>query len=137
MSNIKVTNNIRGVDRKFRDYAKQAFNRVSTDVKRVSSDAAPHKTGFLEKNHLDIDYGKSDWKAEVYFIATAADGFDYAEWTHTADYNLGPKSRQKPGGNSKFTGHVKVGKGYLSNTVEQGHDNYVAHIQEKLNKSIS
>lgn len=137
MSDIKVTNNLKGLSKRMLSSTKKGFNTASTDLKRVSSGAAPHKTGFLEKNHMDVEYGSDSWTATIYFEATAEDGFDYAKWTHEADYNLGPGSLAKPGGRSKFTGHVSVGKGYLDRTADQGRNEYINYIKEKIAEGVS
>lgn len=113
---------------------KTSFDTVATDLKRVSAGASPKDTGFLEKNHLNLDYGKDSWVATIYFDAYNGE-FDYAHWTHEAHYNLGKGSLAKPGGSSKFTGHVSVGRKYLERPLESGKDNYVKHITDGVIES--
>lgn len=134
MKDVHVKNNFGKVSKAMLRNGKTSFDTVSTDVKRVSAGAAPKKTGFLEKNHLNVEYNRDKWVAHIYFKATNR-GFDYADWTHEAHYNLGKRSRQKPGGNSRFTGHVPVGRKYLENTVEQGRNSYQDHIIDKIIES--
>lgn len=132
---VTITDNITGLGDKLERNAKEAFNTVATDIQRTSADASPKDTGHLEKNHLDIQYGGTTWNAIVWFMAFNG-SFDYAHWTHTADYRLGTGSEAKSGGSSRFAGHVPVGKGYLSNTVSQGHTAYVNHISSAITDTI-
>lgn len=136
MSQVKATNNIKGTGKNTENSARKAFKTVSTDIQRVSSDASPRDTGFLEKNHLDIIYANDNWTATIWFRAFNKD-FDYAKWTHEAYYNLGPRSVTKPGGNSKFTGHVPVGRRYLARTVDQGRAGYIEHLEKGIIDGIS
>lgn len=132
---VKIVDNLSGLADKLERNAKEAFNTVSTDIQRTSADASPRDTGFLEKNHLDINYGGSTWEATIWFLAFNG-AFDYADWTHTADYNLGTGSQGKAGGSSRFAGHVAVGKGYLSNTVSQGKVAYENHLTQAVQDSL-
>lgn len=110
---------------------------VTLDLKRVASKSAPHDTGFLEKNAKHEIYA-SDTTAEgsVSFSAIE-DGFNYAEWTHNADYELGDKSAKKQGGKSRFgSGIVPVGKGYLENALQTNKQGYMKHIEDKYREAL-
>lgn len=132
---VQATNNLNKAGKAIEGGAKEAFNTVATDVQRTSSDASPKDTGHLEQNHLNIVYGSGEWEAVISFRAMNG-SFDYAEWTHEADYSLGPRSMTKAGGSSRFAGHVPVGKGYLGKVVDQGESNYINHIAETIKKSL-
>lgn len=114
-----------------------AFRSVVLDVKRVSSQSAPHKTGFLENNrHVFANRGGS-LEAYVGFSARSKQGFDYATWTHEKKYNLGAGSKAKLGGKSKYGGGVvPVGTGYLRKTIEQNSAGYLEHIEKQLKKAM-
>lgn len=132
---VKVVDNITGLGDKLEKNAKDAFNTVSTDIQRTSSDASPKDTGFLEKNHLTTTFGGSAWVSTIYFRAFNND-FDYAHWTHDAHYNLGPGSSAKTGGSSRFAGSVPVGRHYLDRTVEQGRPQYENHLSKSITDTI-
>lgn len=115
---------------------KESFKDVVLDLKRVSSAAAPHDTGKLEKNKYRIKASSKGLTGEVYFKAKRKN-FDYAEFTHNAEYNLGEKSKRKSGGKSKFaSGSIDVGKGYLTNTLESSQDGYIEHIADSYGKAL-
>lgn len=128
---LVVKNVFKQIHKKVQKGAKEGFDTVALDLKETSSRGAPFKTGHLEANHMDIEYGVGSWKALIYFVAFNED-FDYGLEMHEGTYNLGPKSRTKQGGNSKFAGSVPVGRKYAERTVEQGRDNYQQYIADKI-----
>lgn len=116
---------------------KDSFEDIILDLKRTSSASAPHDSGFLEKNKYRIKTSSKGLVGEVYFVSKKK-GFDYAEWTHNADYNLGEKSKRKAGGKSKFaSGSIPVGKAYLARTVTQSTDGYLEHIAKAYGEAIN
>ena len=119
------------ISKKLHDGAKEGFDTVALDLKETSSRGAPLDTGHLEANHMNIEYGSGSWKALIYFVAFN-EGFDYGLEMHEGSYNLGPRSRTKQGGNSKFAGSVPVGRKYAERTVEQGRENYQRYIADKI-----
>ena len=131
MSKVIVNKLFAHVQKKIKVGAKEGFDTVALDIQRTTSGASPFKTGVLQSNHLDIDYGKGSWLATIYFVADN-NVFDYAEWTHEATYNLGPKSQAKPDADSKFAGIVPVGRKYATRVVEQGEDAYKEHITNEI-----
>lgn len=135
MSRVNTTDNFSRIAKEIESSAKESFDTVATDLKRVSSGASPVDTGHLEKNHMNITYGSDVWEAVIYFDAFNGT-FDYAKWTHDEHYNLGERSRKKAGGSSRFTGHVPVGRKYLQRTKEQGEGNYIRHIGESIQRAI-
>jgi len=124
------------------DAVKEAMDDIKDDVVEVSSSLAPHKTGKLEKSH----YTRRSYKnlANCTFsLRYRADnkGFDYASWTHDADYKLGEGSQQKRPAHSRFAkGSLRVGSGYVSQVIDASQeqwDEFVAYtIDRKLKASL-
>ena len=131
MAKVNVKNMMKQINKKLHDGAKEGFDTVALDLKETSSRGAPFKTGHLEANHMNVEYGSQTWTALIYFVAFNQ-GFDYGHWTHEATYNLGKKSQAKKGGESKFAGSVPVGRKYAERTVEQGRENYQQFIIQKI-----
>jgi len=135
--NVKFTNRTKQAARALEKESQKAFIDVVNDIKRVSSDAAPFKTGVLERNRLDTTIGKDSMKGTISFEAFNR-GFNYAIWTHNENYNLGEGSLKKRGGSSKFgSGTVPVGTGYLENTVEYFRDDYINHLETTIKETVS
>lgn len=120
--------------------AKQAIERgmndVVDDLVRTSSETSPHDEGVLEKS----------WSREVKRIGSRIegtveysvkeDGFNYALWTHEADYNLGPGSEAKPGGTGMSGTRYPVGNKYLTRPLAGEAEAYRDHIAEELRKEL-
>lgn len=138
-ANVRITNNIGRLTKSIKGGMTEAFEDVVLDVERVSSNSAPHKTGFLEKNNVRQLSKGLNLEAEVVFKAFS-DGkkpFNYAEKMHDGQYNLGPGSKRKPGGTLAFGGGtVPVGPGFLENAVVKGGPGYMEHLQKGLNSSL-
>lgn len=114
-----------------------AFTDVVLDAKRVSSESAPHKTGHLEKNRYSIVQTRGGLEGYVGFEARSKKGFDYADWTHEANYNLGEQSKRKRGGRSKYgNGVIPVGRQYLANTIRVNAHGYYDHFRKAYKDSI-
>jgi len=117
----------------------EAVEDIVLDIKRVSSESAPHKTGALEKS---VTYSVKELKSGringtvKYKIKKG--GFDYSIKMHEDFYKLGPQSQQKPGGKSQFAGGktVPVGRKYLENAVLYGEDGYAKHLEDAINRAI-
>lgn len=115
----------------------EALKDVILDVKRVSSESAPHKSGYLEKNRYTVSQGRGQLEGTVSFRARNKK-FDYARWTHDERYNLGEKSLRKSGGSSKYgSGTIPVGTGYLSNTIKNNEKGYLNYFDEVYKKTLS
>ncbi|ADP32899.1 hypothetical protein [Bacillus atrophaeus] len=111
---------------------------VTLDMKRVASMSAPHKSGFLEKQAQHEIYASSNYIEGAVSFSAAHNGFNYAKWTHDADYKLGDKSEKKRGGRSRFGGGaVPVGKGYLENTLSMNRSGYMNYLEEKYRQALS
>lgn len=110
---------------------------VTLDLKRVASKSAPHDSGFLEKSAKHEIYVSGVSAEGTVSFSAIEDGFNYAEWTHNADYELGEKSTKKKGGKSKFgSGTVPVGKGYLDNALQNNKQGYMRHIEDKYREAF-
>lgn len=117
---------------------RDAMTDVVLDVKRVASMSAPHATGYLEKTaQHEIAVGSQGIEGSVGFSAVQ-NGFNYAQWTHDASYELGEKSKRKSGGKSKFgSGRVPVGRGYLENALEMNKAGYMEHLQQAYTDALN
>lgn len=110
---------------------------VTLDLKRVASASAPHDTGYLEKNAQHEIYTSGAYIEGTVGFSAIENGFNYAEWTHDKDYELGEKSAKKKGGKSRFgSGVVPVGKGYLKNALENNRNGYMSHIEDKYKEAL-
>lgn len=117
----------------------EAVEDIVLDIKRVSSESAPHKTGLLEKSvTYSVKEQKSGRISGAIQYKIKKGGLDYSVKMHEGFYKLGPISKQKPGGKSKFAGGktVPVGRKYLENTVLYGQDGYAKHLEDAINKAI-
>lgn len=132
---IDKTKLLRG---KVKKAMKDAVLDVTLDMKKVASASAPHASGFLEKNaQHNISVASQYVEGSVSFSAMHR-GFNYAKWTHDANYKLGDKSKKKSGGKSKFgSGTVPVGKGYLENTLSINKAGYLNHLAEAYRDALS
>lgn len=134
---VEIKDRAKRIGKNIDNGMRDAFTDVILDVKRVSSESAPHRTGFLENNRYSIEEKSSGFVGYVGFEARSKRNFDYATWTHDADYNLGEKSRRKRGGASSFgNGIVPVGKGYLQNTVDRNSRGYLDFLDEAYKASL-
>lgn len=136
---VKMRNNFPSVRRNMSRNMKEAFEDIVLDAARVSSDAAPHETGHLERNRKTFTWSDGRYHADIKFRAVNTRGrrpFDYARWTHDANYSLGEGSRRKSGGNSNFGSRVPVGTGYLSNTLSNNRSGYLQHLDDAYKKSL-
>ncbi|MGE6629608.1 hypothetical protein [Bacillus sp. NPDC077027] len=136
-TSINFTDNTKAIKRKIKEAMESGMLDVTLDMKRVASESAPHKTGFLERNaHYEVTSNSNVIKGSVGFSAVN-NGFNYAEWTHNENYNLGEKSAMKQGGRSAFGGGtVPVGKDYLANALKMNEQGYLRHLQEKYNEAV-
>lgn len=133
---VNIIDNTKKIGDSINKSMTDAFVDIVLDVKRVSSQSAPHDSGKLEKNKHTIKTGGGKLEGEVWFEAEN-EGFDYAKWTHNGDYELGEQSKRKTPGKSKYgNGSVPVGPGYLSNTIEQSRKGYMEHLEEVFGQFI-
>lgn len=133
---LKINDHTKKISKQLDKNMRTRFTDVVLDLKRISSQSAPHDTGHLEKNKHTIKQGSGSMHGEVWFEATN-NGFDYAEWTHEKSYKLGKQSERKARGKSKYaSGSVPVGRGFLRNAVELAEDGYIEHIADGFKQSL-
>jgi hypothetical protein len=138
--NVKVdfTDKSKLLNGKIKKAMKDAVLDVTLDLKRVASMSAPHDTGYLEKNAQHEVFVASQYVEGTVGFSAVEHGFDYAQWTHDEEYELGEKSAKKRGGKSKFgSGTVPVGTGYLKNALEMNKQGYIDHIKQKYREAIN
>lgn len=126
------------VSRRIVQAMKDAMTDVTLDLKRVASQSAPHDTGYLERNAShSISVGRDKLEGVVGFSAVE-NGFNYAQWTHDKQYNLGEKSAMKTGGRSGIGGGgmIPVGTGYLKNTLEKNKRGYIEYLKQSYREAI-
>lgn len=120
------------------DAVKDAMDDIRDDFNMVSESLTPYKTGKLENSRYTRRYYKN--KDNVYFTVSYKainKGFDYATWTHDADYNLGEGSRAKRPARSRFAkGSLRVGKGYMSQVQEASQEAWTEYINHTINRKL-
>ena len=129
--NVDFVDNSKLMNGKVKKAMRGAMLDVTLDLKRVASSSAPHLTGYLSKTAQHEVFVASQYVEGTVGFSAVEDGFNYAQWTHDEQYELGEKSAKKKGGKSKFgSGTVPVGTGYLENALEQNKAGYLRHLQE-------
>jgi hypothetical protein len=106
------------------------------DLRRISTDIAPIDKGILRASaKTSMRQNKGGIVGEVSFSAVEnSEGygrFNYALWTHEADYNLGEQSKAAPG-----TDGYSVGNKYLERPLKGERDKYVKWWQDEINKAL-
>lgn len=116
---------------------------VVDDLQRTASETTPLDKGFLEKSWAkDVTMqGKSKVTGYVSFSVREGDedwnGFNYALRMHEdIDYELGEKSKQKPGGTGMSGKKYEVGPKYLTRVADGERETYHQHIQNMINEAI-
>lgn len=116
--------------------AERGMNDVVDDLIRVSSHIAPHDKGTLEKSHTrEVTWNGNKITGEITYSIKEGD-FDYALWTHEMTYNLGEKSRLKPGTEGMSGKHYEVGNKYVERPLKGESDAYKAHIAAEIRKGM-
>lgn len=134
---VDFVDNSKLLNGKIKKAMKDAVLDVTLDLKRVASMSAPHDTGYLEKNAQHEVYVASQYVEGTVGFSAVENGFNYAQWTHDEEYELGEKSARKRGGKSKFgSGTVPVGQGYLENSLEYNKQGYLDHIKQKYREAV-
>lgn len=117
---------------------KTAITDCTNDLLRVASLRSPTDSGTLEQSGTSRVSTGSSITGEVSFRAVKR-GYNYAYKMDTGKYNLGEKSKSKSasGVRSQFSkGTMKVGAGYLSDTIKSCEKGYKEHIQDKVDVAI-
>lgn len=141
MSSFEVKilkNNVKVYSRKAQKIYQQALNDALDDLVRTSSQSAPHDEGILEKSwSKDLKFSGNRPFGVVSYTVKKSGGkgnFNYALKMHEGGYELGPGSRNKPGGKGMSGKTYKVGPGYLGDVAKGERQAYSKHIEDKLVK---
>lgn len=122
------------------DAVKDCMDDIRDDVNMVTESLTPFKTGTLEAGRYTRRYYKNLDKCYFtisYKANNPKDGFDYATWTHDADYNLGEGSRAKRPARSRFAkGLLTVGKGYMSQVQEKSENAWTEYIRTNVMRKL-
>ncbi len=118
-----------------------SMNDCVDDLVQVSSQAAPHDKGILEKMwDRDVQWvGKNQIKGTVsYSVTEESSGkkFDYALWTHEEEYNLGEGSKKKPAGVGMSGKSYPVGRKYLTRPLYGEAEAYKEHMQNMVDEAL-
>lgn len=125
------------VNKKIRKTMQDAMLDVTMDLKRVASASAPHLTGYLEKSAQHEIFSTKGYIEGTVGFSAVENGFNYAQWTHDEEYELGEKSKRKKGGKSKFgSGTVPVGTGYLKNALKMNKKGYLDYLEQKYKEAL-
>lgn len=117
---------------------KESMDIIRMDVVRTSSGLAPVDKGILENDYTERINNTATKSEFIVSYATKNKGFNYAEWTHDKNYNLGKKSKVKRPAKSRFSkATLKVGKGYLHNVAIACKDGWTDFINEEVEKAVA
>jgi hypothetical protein len=115
--------------------AKNGVHDAMDDLKRIAVDIAPIDSGDLRRSgHAKVTEHHDKIVGEVSFSAvdnSSGKRFNYAIWTHEADYNLGPISRQSPG-----TDGYTVGNKYLERPLRGEAEKYMRWIADEIRGAV-
>jgi hypothetical protein len=131
----QVIHNLTEITQEVKVAAKNGVQDSVDDLKRIAVDIAPIDSGDLRRsgNAKVREQGKNI-VGEVTFNATDDSGgkrFNYAIWTHEADYTLGPLSRQAPG-----TDGYSVGNKYLERPLMGEANKYLGWIADEIKNVV-
>lgn len=135
---IKGIHAFEGADKMVHNAVEDAMDVIRMDLVRTSSGLAPLDKGHLENSYTQKTKNVPSKKAEFEVSFSAFnDGFNYAEWTHNADYNLGVKSQAKRPARSRFSNtSFTVGKGYLLKVAEACQEGWQKFIHDSIQKNL-
>ncbi|WP_261796313.1 hypothetical protein [Bacillus licheniformis] len=101
------------------------------DLARIAQNIAPIDKATLRRGmQKKVKLSRDRLIGEVSFRAVE-DGFNYAIWTHEADYNLGPTSAQA-GGTDGYT----VGNKYLERPLKGEAEKYIRNVVEAVREEL-
>ncbi|QHZ45911.1 hypothetical protein [Bacillus sp. NSP9.1] len=111
--------------------ATQAMEDNVDDLARIAQNIAPIKKGILRRGmKKKVTLTRNRLIGEVSFRAVE-NGFNYAIWTHEADYNLGPTSAQA-GGTDGYT----VGNKYLERPLKGEAEKYIKNVANAVGEEL-
>ncbi|MEC1426625.1 hypothetical protein P9D51_10965 [Bacillus sonorensis] len=111
--------------------AAEAMEDNTDDLARIAQNIAPINKGILRRGmKKKFTLTRNRMIGEVSFRAVE-NGFNYAIWTHEADYNLGPASAQA-GGTDGYT----VGNKYLERPLKGESDRYLRNVENAVRRVL-
>lgn len=111
--------------------AVQAMEDNTDDLARIAQNIAPIDKATLRRGmQKKVKLSRDRLIGEVSFRAVE-NGFNYAIWTHEADYNLGPTSAQA-GGTDGYT----VGNKYLERPLKGEAEKYIRNVAEAVREEL-
>jgi len=106
------------------------------DLARIATQIAPIEESDLRRSgHAKVRKREDELIGEVRFSAVERDGggrFNYAQWIHEMDYQLGPLSAGA-GGTDGYT----VGNKYLERPLEGEAEKYINWMKEGVRDALS
>lgn len=131
----QVIHNLTEITAEVKVAAKLGVQDSVDDLKRIAVDIAPiDSTDLRRSGNAKVTQRGNDVVGEVTFNATSNEGgkrFNYAIWTHEADYNLGPTSSQAPG-----TDGYTVGNKYLERPLRGEANKYLGWIADEIKNVV-
>ncbi|QGG47651.1 hypothetical protein [Heliorestis convoluta] len=139
--NVEINNRLlRRITKETLRAAEEAVHDCVDDLIRVSSETAPHDKGILEKSHakeVKVRRGQVDGRVDYTIKERYSQGnFNYALFIHEGTYNLGKRSRQKPGGIGMSGKHYSVGNKFLTRPLEGESNEYSRHIGKQIKREL-
>jgi hypothetical protein len=126
-----VVANLQRMSDEVKHAAKNGVQDSMDDLKRIAVDIAPIDSGDLRRSgNAKVRENAKSIVGEVSFSAidnSSGKRFNYAVWTHEADYKLGPLSAQSPG-----TDGYEVGNKYLERPLRGEANKYIRWIAEEV-----
>lgn len=116
-------------------HGETSMHSCTDDLVRISSDIAPIKGSGLRKSvNKTVDVKRDSIVGEVTFSVTENIGsrFNYAQWTHEMEYNLGEKSKASPG-----TDGYSVGNKYLERPLKGESEKYLKWLSQGVVDGIN
>ena len=111
--------------------AKTAMYDNVDDLARIAQNIAPIDKGTLRRGmKKKVTLKRKSIIGEVSFSAKDK-GFNYAVWTHEADYNLGPTSAAAGGADG-----YSVGNKYLERPLKGEAQKYIDNIANAVNGAL-
>lgn len=129
-------------DEKAKDGAKRGMNDCVDELVRVSSEITPIDKGVLTKSHSQEVNVKADGTIEgtVEYSVNERDSrgnnFNYAQYIHEGEYELGPESKKRPGTTGWSGKHYDVGNKYLERPLEGEKEEFWKHIADEVKNEL-
>lgn len=138
---IKVKVNRRAlqdVDRKIDKATQEAMEVITTDLLRVSSEAAPFEEGDLERSGEKAIFNEGDTVIGVVGFEVYNEDFEYAEWIHEdMSYELQELSLAKPDAKGLSGKSYPVDRKYMTRPLYGESNHYKKILDRHVEKALS